>query len=573
MEGRLACLASLVAAAWGLGSTAPITSTILTMASLGGGGWYAFMLFKTLQGTNVKHIFWGSIGKIVVNRYLTRHEFFRVDLPPEDVARKREEGFRRLEVAWRERWPKSRETNNYLLKHFSDFRFKASGFESTFPLFQEVVNEALMPGTIVDHSEEGNTLVDVDGFRFLDASGSYGVNCFGLTRFKEMMKHGHELSQKLGPCLGPMHPVVAENIQMLLKIFNKEEASFHMSGTEAVMTAVTQVRFHTERPLIAAFDGAYHGWWDGMMQGAGNERFNSDIIILKDQSQAALDLLKLRAHEIAGVMVNPINGFGWQSAKTATLGHCKVHAGVEAIERYKVWLCKLRKVCTDCQIPLIYDETWAFQLGPGGAQELYGVQADIVTVGKAVGGGHAVGVVLGSHKFMERRDPHRPMRVSFCVGTFKGSPVVMGAMNAVLKWVTSSDGAAAFNGLKDRVEAWKKRCNLALTKEGLPISVAAYRSTWCICYHQPSVYQFMFQYYLRDAGLYILWVGTSKMLLNLEYTESDLDKLTEIILSAARAFKADGWWWEGGSKVSLLPYVLGPTLRFHWARFLAQLGL
>jgi len=358
-----------------------------------------------------------------------------------------------------------------------------------------------------------------------------------------------------------------------MKLFRKEEVSFHMSGTEAVMCAVQQARFHTQRPLIAVFKGAYHGWWDGVMQGAGNPRFNSDCIVLKDKDPASLELIKLRAGEIAGVLVNPVNGVGWGNAGTASLGHAKVNAGPEAIEKFGVWLRQIRETCTSAGVPLIFDETWAFQLGQGGAQELYNVEADIVTLGKALGGGHAVGAVCGPSRLMERRDPDRPMRVSFVVGTFKGSPMVMGSMNAVLKWASSPEGAAEFNGMRDRVEKWRSACNDTLRKEGLPISVGAYRNMWCVCYEQSSVYQFLFHCYLRDAGLQMVWVGTGKALLNLEFKEKDLERLTGILVSAARQFKADGWWWEEGQPVKLLNYVLGPTAAYHSSRLAKRFGL
>merc|ERR1711865_603238 len=364
----------------------------------------------------------------------------------------------------------------------------------------------------------------------------------------------------VGPLLGPMHPVVTENIEMLLKVYRKEEVSFHMSGTEAVMCAVQQVRFHTKRPLIVVFKGAYHGWWDGVMQGAGNPRFNGDCVVLKDKCPASLEFLRARASEIAGVLINPITGMGWGPSSTSTLnsGGAKMNAGAESIENFKKWLYQVRETCTAGNIPLIFDETWAFQLGPGGAQETYGVDADIVTLGKAIGGGHAAGVVCGPSWLMERRDPHRPMRVSFVVGTFKGSPMVMGSMNAVLKGVTTPEAATEFNGLKDRVDKWSAACNKALGDEGLPLSVAAYRNMWCLSFHQSSAYHFLFHCYLRDAGLQLVWVGTSKALVNLEFSEHSFEQLTGMIVSSAKKFKADGWW-EGAQLAILPPLVLGPT--------------
>lgn len=533
---------------------------------------YLRMLIKTVAAIDLKPIVWGSVSKLIVLKDLSRKEFFRVDGAGEDLAKTREDALDRMAAAWAKRWPKAQEKSKEVRQIWSDLRFKASGFESTFPIFQKVANEFFDMLTVVERTE-GTEVVDVDGCRFLDSSGSYGVNCFGHTRFKEFMNKGNDLAQQVGPCLGPMHPVVIDNIQMLLKVFRKEEVSFHMSGTEAVMCAVQQVRFHTQRPLIAVFKGAYHGWWDGVMQGAGNPRFNSDCIVLKDKSPASLELLKLRANEIAGVLINPINGMGWGNSTTAELKTNKVLAGEESIDKFRKWLQEVRETCTASGIPLIFDETWAFQLGPGGAQDLYGVDADIVTLGKALGGGHAVGAVCGSHRLMERRDPNRPMLVSFVVGTFKGSPMVMGSMNAVLNWVTTPEALAEFNAHKDRVARWAESCNATLSKEDLPLSVAAYRNMWCVCYQQPSVFNFLFHCYLRDAGLQMVWVGTSKMLLNIEFRDKDFEKLTGILVSAAKQFKADGWWWPGAEKVSLPDLVVSSTLQFHINRLKRQIGL
>jgi glutamate-1-semialdehyde 2,1-aminomutase len=547
---------------------------MLSLGAYAYGAYYAFLLWKTLSAVDLKPIVWGFIAEVAVLKDLSREEFFCIDGANNEVAARRESALDRMSAAWAKRWPKSIAHSKRMMQVFSDLRFKASGFESTFPVFQKVVNDALPMCTVVERTE-GTHIVDVDGQELLDSSGSYGVNCFGHTHFKRFMDAGNQLAQQVGPLLGPMHPVVTENIEMLMKRYRKDEVSFHMSGTEAVMCAVQQVRFHTQRPLIVVFKGAYHGWWDGIMQGAGNPRFNWDCVVVKDKCPASLEFLKTRASEIAGVVVNPVAGMGWGPAATSGLntGGGKVKAGEQSFDDFRKWLSQLRQTCTATAIPLIFDETWAFQLGPGGAQDLYGVDADIVTLGKAIGGGHAVGAVCGSHRFMERRDPDRPMRVSFVVGTFKGSPMVMGSMNAVLKWVSTKEAVAEFNGLKDRVAKWTTTCNKALSEEGLPISVAAYRNMWCVCYEKSSAYHFLFHCYLKDAGLQLVWVGTGKALINLEFSEKDLEKLTGILVSAAKQFKADGWWWDDAKAASLLPLVLGPTFRYHSKRFLNWLGL
>jgi len=572
MEDRLRSMAVTAAAAYMLGHAAPTLSMWLWVAFVASFAYYAFLLVKTLQAAVIAPMFWGLLSRVVVSRDLTREEFFRADQAPEDVAAKREAALNRMSAAWRERWPKVRETQAYLREYFSDLRFKASGFESMYPIFQKVVNDALDPITIVERTE-GCDVIDAQGVRFLDVSGAYGVNCFGYTRSKAFLAEGDKLGQQLGPCLGSMGEVVADNIKMLKQIFDKEEVSLHMSGTEAVMSAVYQARFHTQRNLVAVFQGSYHGWWDGVMQGAGNDRFASDCLILKDQCAESLELLRVRRGEIAALIVNPISGFGWKNATTSKLGHSKVTAGLDSIEKFRAWLAQVRQVCTECGIPLVYDETWAFHLGPGGAQAMYGVKADMLVLGKSLGGGHATGAVLGPRWLMERRDPARPMRVNFVVGTFKGNPVVMGSMNAVLKWVTTPEAAKEFDGLKDRVGKWVGSCNAALTKAGLPLRVAAYRSTWCICYEQASIYNFLFAYYLREAGLLMAWVGTGKLLFTLEFSDVELKRLTDIIVSAGTQFKADGWWFEGGKPVNIVPLVVGPSFSYHSKWVLRKLGL
>src|SRR5207245_6952810 len=139
--------------------------------------------------------------------------------------------------------------------------------------------------------------------------GSYGVNVAGSARYKEWMARGLERTQDLGLVLGPPHPVVAGNIARLNAISGLDEVSFHMSGTEAVMAAARLARFNTGRKLIVCFSGAYHGWWDGVQPGLGSERSLDDCLTLKDLHPAALTVIRRRAQEIAGVLVNPVQAF------------------------------------------------------------------------------------------------------------------------------------------------------------------------------------------------------------------------------------------------------------------------
>ena len=212
------------------------------------------------------------------------------------------------------------------------------------------------------------------------------------------MDKGLEKVKDLGPVLGPLHPGVAENIALLKSISKLDEVSFHMSGTEAVMAAVRLARFNTRKKFIVCFSGAYHGWWDGVQPGLGSERAIGDCLTLKDLHPASLDLLRRRADEIAGVLINPVQSFhpNQPPPSDTILLTSDVRKAEDSSSSYAQWLRKLREVCTACGIPLIFDEVFSgFRLAPGGAQEYFGVQADMIVYGKSVAGGMPIGVVCG----------------------------------------------------------------------------------------------------------------------------------------------------------------------------------
>jgi glutamate-1-semialdehyde 2,1-aminomutase len=96
-------------------------------------------------------------------------------------------------------------------------------------------------------SSQGVMLTDLDGNRFYDLTGSYGVNLLGYDFYKGSIARAVERAGELGPVLGSYHPVVADNVARLKAISGLDEVSFHMSGTEAVMQAVRLARYHTRR--------------------------------------------------------------------------------------------------------------------------------------------------------------------------------------------------------------------------------------------------------------------------------------------------------------------------------------
>src|SRR5262249_19207919 len=223
----------------------------------------------------------------------------------------------------------------------------------------------------------------MDGNWFYDIGGSYGVNLFGSDFYKGCIERGVKRVAELGLVLGPYHPVIADNVARLKRISGLEEVSFHMSGTEAVMQAVRLAQYHTNRSQIVRFSGAYHGWWGEVQGGVGNPRPARDTYTLAEMRPQTLRVLRTR-NDIACVLVNPIQALhpnAGPAADTALLASDR-SANFDKLS-YAAWLQELRHVCTARSIVLVFDEVFlGFRLALGGAQEYFGVQADMVTYGK-----------------------------------------------------------------------------------------------------------------------------------------------------------------------------------------------
>ena len=468
-------------------------------------------------------------------------QFFSCDAAPNAISNKRQRGFKQLSQDLEQQMPNSLGVAQNLVDSISDVQF-INRYRVPFPFAHKLTN-SMKAGSIVEESD-GVQIKDIDGNWRYDLTGSYGVNVFGYDFYKNCIKAGSALVEKLGPVLGSYHPIVQQNIKHIKRISGLDEVSFHMSGTEAVMQGVRLARYHTGKTHLVRLCGAYHGWWDGVQPGVGNQRDTNDVYTLRDLDEKTLTILRTRT-DIACVLINPMQAMhpNGNVASDSTLIASDRSFAFDR-DAYTKWLHTIREICSQRGIVLIFDEIFTgFRLAYRGAQEYFGIQADMVTYGKTIGGGLPIGVLCGKHHWMKRFREDRPINVNFARGTFNTHPYVMGAMHAFFEHYSRPQTEALYQNVETD---WKRRCeklNTQLIAKAFPLRVCNMHSVVSFYFTKPSRYNWMLQFYLRSCGLELSWIGSGRMIFSLNYSDKDFDQVIDRIIHAAERMQSDGWWW------------------------------
>ena len=466
--------------------------------------------------------------------------FFNSDGASSAVVERRRDGFFKLAALYAARFPQSVAMTASAREIISDMQF--TGRYRVPYQYSDFLSRHIKSGSFVKASQ-GVTVTDLDDNVFYDLTGSYGVNLLGYDFYKASIEAGQQTVKELGPVLGAYHPCVLENVQRLKTISGLDEVSFHMSGTEAVMQAVRLARYHTKRSHLVRFSGSYHGWWEDVQPGPGNPLPPRETHTLKDMDERSLHVLRTRK-DIACVLVNPLQALHPNSPAPGDSSLVDSSRKV-AYDRaaYTAWLKQLREVCTERGIVLIFDEVFlGFRLAPGGAQAYFGVQADMVTYGKTLGGGLPVGVVCGRSALMKRFREERPGDICFARGTFNAHPYVMGAMKAFLDAQETPEIARLYEGIDERWDGRADLLNNMLAKQDLPVRVANMSTVWTVLYTRPSRYNWMLQFYLRAHGLALSWVGSGRLIFSLNYGDVEFAEVAKRFTQAAQDMQDAGWW-------------------------------
>ena len=341
--------------------------------------------------------------------------------------------------------------------------------------FRREWKEMIYP--LVCGRSEGAKLWDLDNNEYIDITLGFGQILFGhrppwlVTAMEQQLRRGIEI--------GPTSPLAGQLAERLARLLQLDRIAFCNTGSEAVAAALRLARTVTGREKVAVFNGAYHGIFDEVLYRPGPMPIApgippsavQNLVVLDYGTDEALAWLRQNAGELAAVMVEPV-----QSR----------HPSLAPRE----FLQELRRITEGAGTALIFDEiVTGFRVAPAGAQEFFGIRADIATYGKVIGGGMPLGIIGGRREYMDALDggawnygdeSFPEVGVTFFAGTFVRHPLMLAAANAVLDQL-EKEGPALQRSLAERASALVQRMNGHLTKLAVPLQWETF-SSW---YHLP----------------------------------------------------------------------------------------
>lgn len=428
--------------------------------------------------------------------------------------------------------------------------------------FRLSTKEGVYP--IVGKRAQGARMWDIDGNEYVDFTMGFGANLFGHSPdfIVEQLHRQIDDGFQLGP-QSDLAGVVAERIARMTK---QERVAFCNSGSEAVMTAVRLARTATKRSKVAIFSGSYHGTFDGILArarvadgelltvpvapGTPESYVEREVLVLDYGQADALRILRENAHQIAALIVEPVQS------------RFPNHQPVE-------FLRALRALTAEHSIALIWDEViTGFRAAPGGAQEYFGITADITTYGKIIGGGMPIGVVAGKARFLDAIDggvwsygdaSYPKAEQTFFAGTFCKHPLTMRAALAVLDHLEAA-GPALQHLLNKRTAALAHTLNTFFVGEDIPLRVEHFTSLFRFTFSGNMDVLFL---KLMNKGIYI-WEGRN-CFLSTAHTDDDVRILIDAVKSSVLELRAHGFFAPGkpGPELAITP----SQARFaHWAR-------
>ncbi|HQX25664.1 MAG TPA: aminotransferase class III-fold pyridoxal phosphate-dependent enzyme, partial [Pseudomonadota bacterium] len=414
--------------------------------------------------------------------------------------------------------------------HMADPRV-VTGFR---PLTKELAYQ------LVIERSRGSRMWDLDGNEYVDVLSGFGMNLFGWQ--PDFLREAVHRQVELGYEIGPQHVLAGDTARLFCELTGAERAAFCNTGSEAVMGAMRIARTVTGRSTIAIFTGAYHGIFDEVIV-RGTRKLRSvpaapgimpssaqNVLVLDYGTAESLALLRERAHELAAILVEPV-----QSRRP----------DFQPVE----FLRELRALTREAGALLVFDEVMTgFRAHPAGVQGLYGIRADLATYGKVVGGGFPIGVIAGRREFMDALDGGDwrfgdesvpGVGVTYFAGTFVRHPLALATAHATLEHLREQ-GPALQEGLTARTAAMVARVNAAMAGLGVPFKLATFASLWRNVFTEDLPYGDLIYAMLRDRGIHIL--DNFPCFLTTAHSDEDVERIVAAYAEAAAEMAAGGFF-------------------------------
>ena len=408
--------------------------------------------------------------------------------------------------------------------------------------FRLLWKELIYP--IVGQTSCAAKITDIDENEYVDVALGFGLHPFGHS--PAFLVKALESQMKESIALGPQSPMAGEAAEILCRLSGFDRAIFCNSGTEAIMGAIRAARTFTRRHRIAIFTGSYHGWADSTLARAvgGNsgrsiplapgvpQNSADDALVLDYGRPESLEILKAQMSELAAVIVEPV-----QSRNPAL--------------QPREFMQSLRRLTEDAGTVLIFDEMiTGFRVHTGGAQAVFGVQADLATYGKHIGGGLPIGAVAGKAQFMDvfdggqwnfGDDSYPQAEKTLFTGAFFKHPLTMAAMLAIFRKLETEP--ECLPELNRKTADFANKANEFFTAQNIPLQVAYFGSMWRFVALTDLPYLPLFHYNLILRGVYYP-LETSTCFLSTTHTDSDVNFILRVIRDSATELRGAGFFPE-----------------------------
>jgi glutamate-1-semialdehyde 2,1-aminomutase len=386
---------------------------------------------------------------------------------------------------------------------------------------------------------KGAYLWDADGNKYIDYVGSWGPFILGHQHPAVIEAITKQLEKATS--FGAPTELEVELAEIICRIMpSVEMVRMVNSGTEATMSAIRLARAYTHRSKIIKFEGCYHGHADSFLIKAGSGALTlgtpdspgvtkataEDTLNAKyNDLNSVAELVKANPNDVAAIIIEPIGG----------------NMGV--VPAKKEFLIGLRELCTKEKIVLIFDEVMTgFRVALGGAQEHYGIRADLTTLGKIVGGGLPVGAYGGKREIMSLISPSGPV---YQAGTLSGNPLAMAAGIATLDVLQIEN---PYPTLEERSAYISSAFVENINKSGIKASQHRVGSMLCLFFTGREVWNYddvitsdtkTYAKYFHskvDDGIYLAPSQYESMFLSAAHSDEDIEKTIRSNAKALRSF-------------------------------------